>query len=142
MLLSSVRSRERQETVPPCPGFLVLSSAWALPLRPVRGSPESRCRSGSQKASAQQSTPLGVRLATLICSRALPGCDEVESCSSRPVSGGCHSLPASRTVAAATRGAPRGCKLGGDVNGLGQTSPWPSWVGWRKGGADPAAAAQ
>lgn len=147
VLLSSVRSRYRRATLPPCPGFLVSWSAWAHPLgpgarcprvpRPER-EPEGRrpavrpswCAPGCSKplprptwerrggvglrGSCQRPRPL--------CSQALPRC-----------------LPGRRRRH--TWGA-QGSKLGGDVNGPGQTSPRTSRVGWRKGGADPAAAAQ
>lgn len=117
----------------------------------VRGTPESLCSSRNKKARAEQSVPLGAHSAAPKCSHAPPGSGITESGSAGPVSGRGHcasrrSLAVSRAVAATTRGAPRAANLA--VTSTARAGPAPrrarpaGGVGWRKGGADLAAAAQ
>lgn len=117
----------------------------------VRGTPESLCPSRNKKARAEQSAPPGAHPAAPNCSHAPPGSGTAESGCAGPVSGRGHcasrrSLAVSWAVAAATRGAPRAANLA--VTSTAQARPAPGrarpagGVGWRKGGADLAAAAQ
>lgn len=113
--------------------------------------PESLCPSRDAKAGAEQSAPLGAHPAAPNCSHAPPGSGAAASSRAGPVSGRGHrasgrSLAVPRAVAAATRGAPRAANLA--VTSTARARPAPGrarpagGVGWRKGGADLAAAAQ
>lgn len=117
----------------------------------VQGTPESFCPSRNKKARAEQPAPPGAHPAAPNCSHAPPGSGIAESGCAGPVSGCGHcarrrSLAVSRAVAAATRGAPRAANLA--VTSTARAGPAPGrarpagGVGWRKGGADLAAAAQ
>lgn len=128
-------------------GATVLPGAASWPPLPrglVRGPPSSTAREGA-RSPAPRSPPLSASAWLLPTARApyLGAALPVGLRGTCPRRGRCSQAlpPASRAAAADTRGAPRAANLE-MTSTVGPTSPGTSRVGWRKGGADPAAAAQ